>query len=232
MKYIRGTEQEIAAYQKIVNEKLEKERILQEAIKDIKNERNRFINSSWRIRTVNIFRIGFPLVIIIFFPLFWVVYVNAKFEQGFITAILLAGFISVIALDWHKKAVQKVLSEWSNTFECWDKKEKTLNDQLIVVKESFLEAAEKICIKWSTYPPDWNERRKRVFMRDGNKCVKCSWPEGAKRRSRELHVHHIRPLSQKGDHSLENLITLCHLCHRKVDIMHSGVVKMKKNKRK
>lgn len=51
------------------------------------------------------------------------------------------------------------------------------------------------------YPFDWNVIRKKAIIRDLNGCVIC----GSKER---LEVHHTRdkPI-------LENLITLCHICH-------------------
>lgn len=77
--------------------------------------------------------------------------------------------------------------------------------------------------RWSTYPPDWEYRREAAKERDKYSCTKCGYPEGFKRRSRQLHVHHKKPVSNGGTHEIENLITLCHICHRKVDASHSRV---------
>lgn len=70
------------------------------------------------------------------------------------------------------------------------------------------------CIHFPGYPPDWDERRRIVKQRDDGTCTKCGWPIGFRRRTRNLNAHHVKPLSQGGDNSLENLVTLCHLCHR------------------
>ena len=48
-----------------------------------------------------------------------------------------------------------------------------------------------------------------VLERDGWRCQTCGSREG-------LEVHHIEPRSQLGHDTEENLITLCHNCHREV----------------
>jgi len=57
-------------------------------------------------------------------------------------------------------------------------------------------------------PEDWSFRRLCVLKRDGNRCVMCE-------RTTQLHVHHIKPVSVKPNHSLDNLQTLCVYCHAK-----------------
>jgi 5-methylcytosine-specific restriction endonuclease McrA len=47
---------------------------------------------------------------------------------------------------------------------------------------------------------------KRVLERDGWRCQKCGSPEN-------LQVHHKIKRSQRGNDSLENLVTLCAYCH-------------------
>lgn len=56
----------------------------------------------------------------------------------------------------------------------------------------------------------WQSIRKQAKRRDGNKCVKCS-------STKQLEVHHIVPYRFTQDNSLENLITLCHVCHAKAE---------------
>ena len=75
----------------------------------------------------------------------------------------------------------------------------------------------------ATYPPDWEYRREAAKERDKYSCTKCGYPAGFKRRSLQLHVHHNQPVAKGGTHEIENLITLCHMCHRKVDASHSRV---------
>ncbi len=59
-----------------------------------------------------------------------------------------------------------------------------------------------------TYPPDWEERKKRVIKRDGNLCKNCG-------KETSLHLHHIVPLSKGGSNKIENLELLCESCHSK-----------------
>lgn len=65
-----------------------------------------------------------------------------------------------------------------------------------------------------TYPPDWEKRRDEVAKRDGDECSECSsW--------RQLHLHHIKPLSKGGSNKISNLKLLCEECHSK---KHGGRV--------
>lgn len=65
---------------------------------------------------------------------------------------------------------------------------------------------------WPGYPPDWEDRRRRILERDGYRCQQCGikpdrdFPV-------ELNVHHIKPLSRNGSNTDENLIVLCKDCH-------------------
>lgn len=94
--------------------------------------------------------------------------------------------------------------------------------ELSLLADDASRAAAEILSAWDSYnesfkdyPPDWNERRYIVKKRDDWSCAKCGWPSGSRRLARNLHVHHIIPLSEGGDNALSNLITLCHVCHRK-----------------
>jgi 5-methylcytosine-specific restriction endonuclease McrA len=50
--------------------------------------------------------------------------------------------------------------------------------------------------------------RKRVLERDGWRCQECG-------STQNLHVHHMKPRSQLGGDTMDNLITLCADCHGK-----------------
>ena len=52
----------------------------------------------------------------------------------------------------------------------------------------------------------WRNRRQEVFKRDGFKCVECKSPF-------HIECDHIENRSQGGNHSMENLQTLCRDCH-------------------
>ena len=61
------------------------------------------------------------------------------------------------------------------------------------------------------YPADWDQRRKKVYQRDGYQCQRCGVSGNA-----ELHAHHKVPKSKGGSHRLSNLTTLCSDCHSQV----------------
>lgn len=54
--------------------------------------------------------------------------------------------------------------------------------------------------------------REYVLERDNFTCTKCS-KRGVI--SSDLHVHHPNPLYKGGEHSIDNMITLCVPCHKK-----------------
>jgi len=64
----------------------------------------------------------------------------------------------------------------------------------------------------SKYPADWNKRRITLFNRHDWECQNCN-DHVPRDSGRELHAHHIRPISEGGGHSLDNLLPLCEECH-------------------
>jgi len=65
----------------------------------------------------------------------------------------------------------------------------------------------------SKYPSDWDNRRRNVYQRDNYTCRNCG-QKGGPYGNTELHAHHIKPISQGGSHSYDNLVTLCRACHQ------------------
>jgi len=74
--------------------------------------------------------------------------------------------------------------------------------------------------------PNWEEQRRRARARDGYRCRHCSVAE---REGRAHDVHHIQPFRTFGyvrgqndryleANRLENLVTLCRSCHRRVEV--------------
>jgi len=65
--------------------------------------------------------------------------------------------------------------------------------------------------------------RVAVLERDGFTCKKCGWNKdnnnAADRYRNFLELHHIKHFSDSGENTLENLITLCNMCH---DDVHRG----------
>ncbi|OYR72812.1 HNH endonuclease [Halorubrum ezzemoulense] len=64
----------------------------------------------------------------------------------------------------------------------------------------------------SSYPDDWDERRRKVYSRDNYTCQQCG-ARGGSSGDTELHAHHLTPRSEGGSDSLDNLQTLCVNCH-------------------
>ena len=82
--------------------------------------------------------------------------------------------------------------------------------------------------------PNWEKQRNRARVRDNYRCRHCGIPE---RSGRAHHVHHIQPFRTFGyvrgkndqyleANRLENLVTLCTSCHRRVeaDLMVRGTL--------
>lgn len=108
------------------------------------------------------------------------------------------------------------------------------NEGLSKTRESWMairdENYRKACsLLVGEYPPDWDQRIRDVKNRDHHCCVMCGYPKGVKSRRRELQVHHIRPLRSGGNNKLENLVTLCHICHGKAH--HRKIKRMKPKRR-
>ncbi len=66
--------------------------------------------------------------------------------------------------------------------------------------------------EYGEYPDNWDERRQRVYRRDGHQCTSCG-KLGGVNGSAELHAHHIVSPANGGTHTLSNLRTLCASCH-------------------
>lgn len=56
---------------------------------------------------------------------------------------------------------------------------------------------------------EWNTLREFIIERDNFTCSKCGYFS----MSNGLNVHHVKPLSEGGTNSINNLITLCSKCH-------------------
>jgi len=74
------------------------------------------------------------------------------------------------------------------------------------------------------YGPNWHRQRRKALERDNHKCQFCGLPESEHHQG--LSVHHITPreaFMQDGEfdyeqaNKLDNLLSLCQACHRKVE---------------
>ncbi len=64
--------------------------------------------------------------------------------------------------------------------------------------------------------PRWQKKRLEVLERDNWKCKKCGDDK------HELHVHHLRYSGEPWDVELEDLDTLCALCHKAIEVLNSA----------
>jgi 5-methylcytosine-specific restriction endonuclease McrA len=68
------------------------------------------------------------------------------------------------------------------------------------------------------YGPNWKEQRRLARLRDNYKCQNC----GKVEQLRELEVHHLKSFKSFNKNydkanDLDNLVTLCMTCHRKIE---------------
>lgn len=66
----------------------------------------------------------------------------------------------------------------------------------------------KIFNNWPGYPPFWNYLREVVLSRDGHHCQVSGCPSRV-----TLHIHHQTPVSKGGEHTPDNLVSLCDFHH-------------------
>lgn len=74
--------------------------------------------------------------------------------------------------------------------------------------------------KKKLYSDRWDTIRHQVYLRDGFRCVMCG-------KKTKLHAHHVVPVQVSHDNSLNNLVSVCGHCHRKLEsigykILESG----------
>lgn len=72
--------------------------------------------------------------------------------------------------------------------------------------------------KKQLYSEDWDTIRKRVYQRDGYRCVMCG-------KKGKLHAHHIVPVRVSKDNSMNNLVSVCNKCHRKLEEVGFKILK-------
>lgn len=66
---------------------------------------------------------------------------------------------------------------------------------------------------------NWDKARKRALERDKGLCQVCA---KAGRVTLATEVDHINPRAKKGDHSLDNLQSICNQCHKRKTAEESG----------
>ena len=78
-------------------------------------------------------------------------------------------------------------------------------------------------LEYRTYlkSQEWYDLRKQVFKRDNHRCVRCGYIGDAK----QCHHTHYRGVESMS-FSIDQLETVCHLCHDKI---HKGLLPMGKD---
>lgn len=81
-----------------------------------------------------------------------------------------------------------------------------------------------------TLPPDWPARRASTFARDGYQCVHVR--EDNEQRCTETTNLECDHIGDRGDHSLDNLRTLCRYHHAKRSGGQGGVASATRKRKK
>lgn len=83
--------------------------------------------------------------------------------------------------------------------------------------EKYKKDAEKYYLKAIAEQKYYSEVRERILRRDNWTCQKCG------QKISKLHVHHIIKRKEARVDTDDNLITVCHKCHKKLDGKEYGV---------
>jgi 5-methylcytosine-specific restriction endonuclease McrA len=135
---------------------------------------------------------------------------------GFINPVLLVGSGLILVIGYAQGALtSRKVSAWRQMESEWQRAnpepklpplkhfhdasvELTQRDRLIL----------RIFEHWPGYPPFWNYLRQVVLTSDGHRCQVTGCPSRL-----ELHIHHIKPISEGGAHVPSNLVSLCDFHH-------------------
>lgn len=78
------------------------------------------------------------------------------------------------------------------------------------VKKTRAQVAQAAKTKKKYYTENWDDIRRKVYQRDGYRCVLCG-------KKGKIAAHHIVPIKVSKDNSLSNLVSVCNSCHRKLE---------------
>ncbi len=124
--------------------------------------------------------------------------------------------IILLAVGYSKNSINnKKNAEWLNRKTQWEQSnpvptapiQKHFHDPTAELTQRDRQIL-KIFNHWPGYPPFWKYLRSVVISRDYNRCQVTGCPSRL-----ELHVHHMRPVSEGGTHSPDNLVSLCDFHH-------------------
>lgn len=68
------------------------------------------------------------------------------------------------------------------------------------------------------YTEQWDSIRKKVYQRDGHRCVMCG-------KKGKISAHHIVPVKLSKDNSQSNLVSLCDSCHKQLEHVGYSILK-------
>lgn len=128
----------------------------------------------------------------------------------------LALTVTLLAIGYAKNSAnEKALGEWVCRRDEWDKKNpepiepdlRHFHDPAAVLSERD-HAVLKIFNHWPGYPPFWRYLRAVVLAKDNGRCQVTGCPSRL-----ELHVHHMKAVSEGGTHAPSNLVSLCDFHH-------------------
>jgi HNH endonuclease len=134
----------------------------------------------------------------------------------FYNPILLMLSIVLFAVSYYKDNInQRKTKAWLELKSEWEKSNaKPLKPDLkhFHDPEALLSEKDNLVLKifnhWPGYPPFWSYLRSIVLSRDSNRCQVTGCPSRL-----ELHVHHIKSVSEGGMHVPNNLVALCDFHH-------------------
>lgn len=76
---------------------------------------------------------------------------------------------------------------------------------------------------------DWNDIREDIIKQADGECELCGMSREEHREQsggdRDLHVHHIIPRSEGGGDYVENLMAVCHGCHRRLEQVTDKIIR-------
>jgi 5-methylcytosine-specific restriction endonuclease McrA len=190
----------------------------------IASQRKQIIHTNWRWRLF-VFLVFLAILFVIGVSIFLFYLINSNWVL--ILAAIMILFVSETFQAQRKRVKLTIEVACSDALSSLMQQEEVFRNKLKAAETRYHEE----CASYKSYPPDWRWRRQIILLRDHHHCTNCGWPQGFLRQTREFHIHHVKSLAKGGDNSLENLTTLCHICHRNVDKYHSQVRKSSERNR-
>ena len=135
---------------------------------------------------------------------FWLSFLLYFIHIGFIALTVGIFFIS----KQFKEAHNKKLEEWDKRYP--EPPEPLLRHFHDLSAELTSQDKRTLYIfnHWPGYPPFWDYLREVVLKGDNGRCQVSGCPSRL-----ELHIHHIKPVSEGGEHTPGNLVSLCDFHH-------------------